>query len=417
MRPQLQLQHAYARWFVGDDDPAELVSARDAFLAQGDDASAAEAAALLALVLWHRGDGQGSHAAGAQALALAEQLPVSVSTTRAFAQEARSSCLQGDVERALELGRRTLAMAAELGRDDLGAQALNTIGMARVVGGDAGGIEDLERSADLAEKSNALDAIGSARNNLANNLWQVGRVEDGAAQIAAARESVSRFGFTPWLTWNDGEQVCVADLRGDFDGVVAAMDRFFANEGADERYQSAAMWMFYARVLLARGRVDEAVAESQRALGRARTGGGDPQQLGPALVVAARALFAAGRDDESEPLVAEVLSDKRLLMEHWTYDLPLFLAERGRGDGYLAATENRPGHLWQRAGRAACAGDFAAAGELYSEIGAQYAEAWARLLAAEHGQDVDLAPAHAYFERVGAAPYVRRCEALLPASA
>ncbi len=416
-RPRLQLRHANAAWFVGADDPDELIASRDGFLAQGDDASAAEAAALLARVLWHRGDGNGSRAAAAQALALAERLPVSASTTRAFAQEARASCLQGEVERALELGRRTLAMSDEVGRSDLASHALNTIGMARVVAGDAGGLEDLERSAELAEQTNALDAMGSARNNLANNLWQVGRVEDGAAQIAAAREIYVRFGLTQALRWNDGEQMCIGDLRGDFDAVIDAVKRFLASPAAEERYQAAAAWIFRANVQLARGLVDDAVAESQRALERARRGGGDPQQLGPALVAAARALSAAGRDAESDALVAEVLADPRLLMEHWTYHLPLFLAERGRGDEYLAATEQRPGYLWQRAGRAAAAGDFVAAAERYDEIGARYPEAWARLLGAEHGQDVDLARADAYFERVGAAPYTRRCEALLPASA
>jgi hypothetical protein len=50
-------------------------------------------------------------------------------------------------------------------------------------------------------------------------------------------------------------------------------------------------------------------------------------------------------------------------------------------------------------------------------MGARYLEAWATLLAAERGQRVDLVGARAYFEHVGAAAHVRRCEALLPASA
>jgi hypothetical protein len=309
-------------------------------------------------------------------------------------------------------------MADELGRPDLASHALNTIGMARVGSGDAGGLDDLERSADLADQANALDAmIGSARNNLANLLWEVGRVEDGAAQIARARETYVRYGFTQALNWNDGEQICIADLRGDFDAVLATAERFLANPGAEARYMAAMAWVFRAGVLLARGLTDEAIAESHRALERARLGTGDPQQLGPTLLVAARALSAAGRDAESDALVAELLADPGLLMEHWTYTLPLFLAERGRGDEYLAATEHRPGYLWQRAGRAAAAGNFGAAAQLYGEIGARYAEAWARLLAAEHGQDVDLASAYAYFRHAGATPYVRRCEAALPASA
>jgi hypothetical protein len=42
---------------------------------------------------------------------------------------------------------------------------------------------------------------------------------------------------------------------------------------------------------------------------------------------------------------------------------------------------------------------------------------WATLLAAEHGERVDLVPARTYFESIGAAPYLRRCETAHAASA
>jgi hypothetical protein len=50
-------------------------------------------------------------------------------------------------------------------------------------------------------------------------------------------------------------------------------------------------------------------------------------------------------------------------------------------------------------------------------MGVRFGEAWARLLAAERGEDGQLARAQAYFAEVGAAPFLRRCEALMPKSA
>jgi hypothetical protein len=50
-------------------------------------------------------------------------------------------------------------------------------------------------------------------------------------------------------------------------------------------------------------------------------------------------------------------------------------------------------------------------------MGARYFEAWATLLAAERGERVDLVPARAYFEQIGAVSNLRRCETVLRASA
>ena len=75
---------------------------------------------------------------------------------------------------------------------------------------------------------------------------------------------------------------------------------------------------------------------------------------------------------------------------------------------------------WRTAGVAAAQGDLVTAADAYERIGSKFVEAWARLLAAEAGcpdSDVQLARAQAYFERIGATPYLRRCEALLTASA
>jgi hypothetical protein len=63
------------------------------------------------------------------------------------------------------------------------------------------------------------------------------------------------------------------------------------------------------------------------------------------------------------------------------------------------------------------AGEPAEAATVYAEIGTGLCEAWTRLLAAEQGDLAQLEPARAYFEREGATLFLRRCDALLPASA
>jgi hypothetical protein len=50
-------------------------------------------------------------------------------------------------------------------------------------------------------------------------------------------------------------------------------------------------------------------------------------------------------------------------------------------------------------------------------VGAAFPEAWARLLAAERGDLSQLEPAREFFTAEAATPFIRRCEAVLAASA
>ena len=108
------------------------------------------------------------------------------------------------------------------------------------------------------------------------------------------------------------------------------------------------------------------------------------------------------------------------------HELPLLLAEQGRGAEYLAALgDDAPATPWVEAGRAAAAGDLGRAAAVYAEIGARAAEAHARLLLAESlvaegrrlDADAEIAGALAYFRSVQAIAYARRGEALVAATA
>jgi hypothetical protein len=163
--------------------------------------------------------------------------------------------------------------------------------------------------------------------------------------------------------------------------------------------------------------VGPALADAERALALLRSRGHDAQMSGGVLVAAARCARAAGQAEEADSLLKETLEWSHLASEDSIYDLPLHLVELGRADDYLALTEESPGFLWQQAATAAVAGDFGTAADLYGRIGASFVEAWAGLLAAEHGDASRRDAALAYFEEQGATPYALRGRALLQASA
>jgi len=301
-----------------------------------------------------------------------------------------------------------------MGDDTTAAISLNTIGMARVSSGDAGGIEDLERSVDRAERSGSVFHHHSALNNLANMLWGVGRLDEGSARIREARALCERYGFATALVWNDAELVYDASYHGDLEAVLTKADAFLARDWSTLGYQLRPILATRAEALLARGRIADAAADAEQALAGLREGGADAQVAPYVLGVAALSFRAGGREQEADALLAEVLASDP---DVDNYQLPLHLVELDRGVEYLALTEGRPGHLWLEAGRFAASGELVRAAEIYGGMGARFAEAWAALLAAEHGDTSRLDAALAYFEEQRATPYVQRCRALLQASA
>jgi tetratricopeptide (TPR) repeat protein len=417
-RPRIQLTVANATWYVRRDDPQLIASAVDGFLAQEDLAGAAEASAMLARVLGNQGDAAGARAAGERAVELARRVPSSPATARAIVQYASIAIVgERDSAKALRLAREALAVAEEIGDASAAARALNTIGLARVHEGDAGGIHDLERSVEVSLGASASGAAGGALNNLAAALGTVGRLSDGLARLNEARAIYERHGSAASLLWNDGGQIEYLDALGDLDGALVAAGTFLSHPDVEDRYVAPSILAVRARALLARGEIGPALADAERAVALLRARGHDAQMSGGVLGAAARCVRAAGRGEEADALLVECLEWSRLAAEDAIYDLPLHLVELGRGNEYLALTENRPGFLWQRAGRAAVAGDFGGAADLYGRIGASFVEAWAGLLAAEHGDASRLDAALTYFEAQQATPYAERCRALLQASA
>jgi class 3 adenylate cyclase/tetratricopeptide (TPR) repeat protein len=412
--PALELLAAYASRLVESQDVPELTeSAIEGFLAQDDYEHAAEASSIRASDAFFRGDLGASRAASARAVEFARRVPSSPSAARALSQAARGvEILDGDHTRALELARDALTIAEESGDDPLAARALNTIGLARIHAGDAGGIDDLERSLERAEAGGSAFDLSTGLNNLANCLWQVGRLQDGSARIREARTLCERYGFVGGLEWNDAELVYDSSFRGDLEQTIAGASRYLERESG-LRYQTPPILATRARALLARGQVDLALADAERALTAFRERGQDAQIAGYVLTVASRCLRAAGREAEAD----SALTDAIEAPDELTFDLPLHLVELGRGDEFLAMTDGVPGHLWQVAGRAAGSGDLLGAAETYGRIGARFPEAWAALLAAERGDTSSLEAALAYFEEQGATPFARRCRALLQASA
>ncbi len=414
LQPELQLRIARATAFDGRPDTELASTASNRFLALGALERAGECEALLGWMYSWLGEGEPAMRHTRQALQLVRDLPTSVAKARAVAQAARRTAIGADPRQGMELAREALAMAEELRHDELASDALNSLGLARSRLGDIHGLADLERSVELADRSKATDEIVKSRNNLATQYALLGRIDEAEEMFEETREAAHRLGSGSGVLWATMEVVPLRVIRGDLAGALIAAEHLLATSGERDQVHNVVRAM-RAWVNAAWGRFDDALAESAAALERAREVA-DPQHLGPSLLARAFVLIAAGRGADADPLLDELLAGDELIEPVALGDGALLFAERGRADRYAAV--NRPRHgEWEKAGLAAASGDFVRAATVYADMGARLFAAWARLLAAEHGETGQLEAARAYFAAENADPFLRRCDALISASA
>jgi class 3 adenylate cyclase len=414
-RPTLQLRSARARGFGRAEFDIPLAeTARDAFLARGRVSDAAEAETFLGYASWWTGDGEGARAHAAASLGLARDLPTSVAKAAAYARAGRLEGIGGDPVRGVALANETLAMADELDSDELRADALNTRGISKEKLDDPTAIDDLRRSVEFADASNAVQQMATARNNLASVLASYGRIRDSATVCREAVDVALRFGSLGAAQFPAGQLIQVKILLGD---PTALADAAALVEQASPN-SVIPTFVAYAKgsMFAALGRFAEAeplIEEGLAAMRLVR----DAQAVVPALVAKLSLLVFSGRTEEANAVVDELVVTPGYLEPSFIGEIALHLVELGRESEWLAAEPGFRRTPWAEAGTAVARGDLVRAAELYGEIGAVLSEGWARLIAAERGDLAQLEPARALFASFGAEPFLARCDAVITASA
>src|SRR5262249_24736872 len=127
-----------------------LAEARDALLAAGDDARAAETEIMLSLTHRMQGRLDLADAYGARALERVVDAPSSRSRAWVLIRAAARASLAGDHDKAMAMATEALTVTEALGWDEGISEALNLLGTERAYGGDPAAIADLERSVEFA---------------------------------------------------------------------------------------------------------------------------------------------------------------------------------------------------------------------------------------------------------------------------
>jgi class 3 adenylate cyclase/tetratricopeptide (TPR) repeat protein len=425
----LLLRLGRTRHLAGDLDPTLLNEACAELGATGDREGAAAAEAALANVYMQRGDGQASF----EHLGRARDLIAGETPTRVVAEVmgtlAGRLMMRGDNAEAIRISREGLAMAEQLGLDDVRARILSYMGVARCHGGDLDGVYDLEESVAVADAANAATAMVVGRANLASLLLEQGRLQRAFDMALGAEKVALRFGLMVDAEWLRGELVVYRFVFGRWQEALDSADEFIAAvEAGSPNYIAPNCYITRARIRHARGDLAGARADVARALELARLTN-DPQMLDPTLMQAAHVLSECGDLDAAGVLGDEIVAalragrgtDYALVSTHI---LAWALAMLGRAEELIGSLPKSE-VPWVQAARAYASGDLRAAAEICAGMGAVTEEAHDRLglareLIAQQRRseaDVELQRALSFYRGVGATRYIRDAEALLAESA
>jgi class 3 adenylate cyclase/tetratricopeptide (TPR) repeat protein len=415
---------------LGTPDPAMLEQAVDELLAVGDVEGAAEAETTLCEQTWLAGETEVAmeHLDRARRL-LADREP-SPAKARMTATASRLMMLSSRDEEAIRLGKEALALAEQVGRDEIKASALVDIGSAQSSLDTDEGLRTLTRAIDVAREANAAFDLARAMGNLGAFRWQAGRLEGVGRLRREALQAANDYGQAGFARWFRGVLIVDDYEHGDWDGGLARADAFLAEvEAGAPHYLAAQCYIHRALIRLGRDAQTGLESDVERGLALAERAR-DPQTLYMALALAAHIHAEEGDLPGAAPLAEQFLS--ALVAREglgfgvaYVHVLVWTLTACGRGEEAAAALEPYAPNAWARAGIAFGRGEPEVAADLFAEMGARASEAFCRLCAArqlvDQGRraeaDGQLRSALDFYREVRATRYAREAESLLAAGA
>jgi DNA-binding SARP family transcriptional activator/class 3 adenylate cyclase/tetratricopeptide (TPR) repeat protein len=424
-RARLLLSCAQAAYWLEAQDAGPLLDeAREALIREGDLEGAAEADAIHGELETELGNHGPAFEFFDRAWALLEDRPLSREKAEVLGMLANYGALGGRPD-SVRLAETALAMAEQLGLEELRAVALRRLSVTNLIAGNFGAAIRLGEEALDAAVALHLPAAVRACGNLASlysDLGDLGRARDLHER---ALELARRVGGKSDVRWLMGEHMLELYFAGDWDAAMAQADVFIAEMERSPIFIGASCRAMRAWIRLARGDIAGALDDGQRAaeLGRRAL---DFQVLAPGLATEALCLLRAGRADDSALLVRELMTTTKGRAHHigrsFLFHLAITAHELGLSAAFSEVAEDVPARTpWVEAGLQIARADWIGAAEVLAAIGALPESAFARLeagrqLCARHRAAearIQLELALDFFRRVGATAYVREAETML----
>jgi tetratricopeptide (TPR) repeat protein len=198
---------------------AALEEAIPALEALGDVRTQARALNMLSLVLVSLADPRWAELP-VQAFALLEPLPPDQDMVAALTEVATAEMLQGRSESAIDVARRALRLAEELGLERP-PRALGYLGSSRMDIGDSAGAEDMREAILLANQAGQGREVANLHNNLSVGLWVFEGPQAALAELAIGVAYATARGLTEMAEWATASTLSPRFDTGELDDAIA----------------------------------------------------------------------------------------------------------------------------------------------------------------------------------------------------
>jgi class 3 adenylate cyclase len=260
--------------------------AAELFETQGDELGAAEAFLDLSRFAAYRGSDADEQGYVDRASQLLERHPPGRVHALFLSREAGNNMMIGRARECVASSDAAIAMANELGLDDLAARSLQYRGVARSELGDLGGLDDLRESIRRLANGSAL-SLGIGQLNLADATWMSVGAAEGLELHRALQTFCQSRGLRGSFWWSKAESTWMLFDLGRWDELLATIEEVDRGSGETGGMQAVELGLPYQALVIARrGDPHAAYAILDDLLPKARESG-DMQLLAPALSVAA----------------------------------------------------------------------------------------------------------------------------------
>lgn len=369
-RAALLEQFSNENYLTDDFDAAieAMERALECYRTLGDVERQGASLGLLSRLLWCPGRTEEAAAAADQAMGLLEQLPSGHDLAMTYAQLASLYMNLEDAERCLEWGTRAMALAEELGDDEVLVKSLNDVGTSEFLVGKPQGREKLERSLELAREAGLDVHVGRAYVHL---VWAATRQRSYDVALGYLDEGVAycRARDLELWTWHlIGDQARIAVDQGRWEDAAEAA-ALVVREPRTSISVPVLQGLCVLGLLRAR-RGDPAAWEVLDEAARIAKQSGGLQEIAPVAAARAEAAWLEGDHEKVRAAtdVAFALAVER--RSPWVAGELACWRWRAGIEGNAAALVAEPYALSIR-------GDWACAAELWRDLGCPYERALA----------------------------------------
>ena len=307
----------------------------------------------LSRLAWFSGDNRTAEREAAIAVELLEPLAPGRELAMAYSNVAQLRMLASDFAGAKAWGEQAIALAEQLGETATLVHALNNVGSAALIGGDAAGRPMLERSLALALDAGLEEHVARGYTNLGAVLVEAHEHTAGDAYLEAGLAYCTERDLDSWFTYMQGYQARSQLDQGRFDAAAEIAGAVLSH--CDMRAPTRITPLIVIGRLRARRGDPDPWAPLDEALGMAR-GTGELQRLAVVAAARAEAYWIAGEPERIEAETGPVLA-RALLQDHdaWSIgELCVWRRRAGLTDDVPSGAIAEPYRLeleghWQRA--------------------------------------------------------------------